>query len=117
MKVHVCDAGRWKGCKVAWAVAQHGAYNVLTLVLAMRMFFKLGVASRDHISIFAKLCWLLRKHGRRGDDDQGNHSYHGVLGCRGGSRQAAWPSFGEPFLEIEFESMVLVDIAISDKQR
>ena len=33
-----------------------------------------GVASRDHISIFAKLCWLLRKHGRRGDDDQGNHS-------------------------------------------
>ena len=48
-----------------------------------------GVASRDHISIFAKLCWLLRKHGRRGDDDQGNHSYHGVLGCRGGSRQAA----------------------------
>ena len=53
------------------------------------------VASRDHISIFAKLCWLLRKHGRRGDDDQGNHSYHGVLGCRGGSRQAAWPSFSE----------------------
>ena len=46
-----------------------------------------GVASRDHISIFAKLCWLLRKHGRRGEDDQGNHSYHGVLGCRGGSRQ------------------------------
>ena len=59
-----------------------------------------GVASRDHISIFAKLCWLLRKHGRRGEDDQGNHSYHGVLGCRGGSRQAAWPSFGEPLSPI-----------------
>ena len=51
-----------------------------------------GVASRDHISIFAKLCWLLRKHGRRGDDDQGNHSYHGVLGCRG-EPPAAWPTF------------------------
>ena len=56
-----------------------------------------GVASRDHISIFAKLCWLLRKHGRRGEDDQGNHSYHGVLGCRGGSRQRHGQHFGEPF--------------------
>ena len=28
LKVHLCDAGRWKGCRVAWAVAQHGAYNV-----------------------------------------------------------------------------------------
>ena len=35
-----------------------------------------GCGSRDHISIFAKLCWFLRKHGRRGEDDQGNHSYH-----------------------------------------